>query len=91
MLGRSLCSVPEANAINPCCCPCPVFLVSGSQTFTLLLKQLTLLMLLLSLGTCSLELGRGSVKNSGAFSALLYSFPCFFHVGNVMVVLEEVV
>lgn len=46
MLGRPLCSVPGANAVNPCWCPCPVFLMPGSQTFTFLFKQLTLLVLL---------------------------------------------
>lgn len=78
MLGRSLCSVPQANAINPCWCPCPVFLLSGSQTFTFVLKQLTLLVLLQSLSTCSLELGRVSVKDSGAFSVFLYVFSPLF-------------
>lgn len=83
--------MPEANAINPCWCPCPVVLMPGSQTFTFLLKQLTLLVLLQSLSTCSLELGRVSIKDSGAFSVFLWFFLTFFGVGNVMVLLEEVV
>lgn len=41
--------------------------------------------------TCSLELGRESIKDSGAFSVFLYYFSYFFYAGNVVVVLEEVV
>lgn len=91
MLGRSLCSVPQANAINPCWCPRPVFISPGSQTFTFLLKHLTLLVVLQSLSTYSLELGRVTVKDSGAFSVFLCIFFHFFHLGNVVLLLEEVV
>lgn len=82
--------MPEADDINPCWCPCPVFLLPGSQTFTFLPKRLTLLVLLQNLSTCSLELGRVSIKDSGAFSVFLYVFSHFFPCRKCCAVVEVV-
>lgn len=50
MLDRSLCNVPEANAVNSGWCPWLAFLAPGSQTLTFLLKQSSVLVILQSFG-----------------------------------------
>lgn len=50
MLERSLCNVPEANAVNPCWRPWLAVLVPGSQTLTFLLEQSPLLVIVQSFG-----------------------------------------